>query len=164
METWTAQGEQAAHSRVRELLHAIRGDVLRLRKQEEAIQALGQVLRDHPDVDTSNDPTDVPPGLEPIEPHERSRFIIEAAEEIFREYQSRQHWEDPSPILISCQSVHNLLKNRGLDLGVQQPLAVIGTVLNGASGFHRVARNTFQFQHGEQPSPPPHDETDDLPF
>ena len=54
METWTNHGEQAAYSQVRALLHNIRDDVVRLRKQEEAIQALGQVLRDHPDVDSSS--------------------------------------------------------------------------------------------------------------
>ena len=164
METWTGKGEQAAHSQVRELLNEICGDVVRLRKQEEAIQALSQVLRDHPDVDTSTDPVDVPSGLEPIEPLERSRFIVEASEELFREYRERQHWEDNSPILINCQDVYTSLKHRGLDLGVQQPLAVIGTVLNSAKGFHRVARNTFQYTREEKSGPVPYDETDDLPF
>ena len=164
METWTSKGEQAAHIQVRDLLYEIRGDVVRLRKQEEAIQALGQVLRDHPDVDTSTDPVDVPSGLEPIEPLERSRFIVEASVDLFQEYQRRQHREDTSPILINCQDVHNLLKNRGLDLGVQQPLAVIGTVLNSAKGFHRVARNTFQYTQEEESGPPPYYDADDLPF
>ena len=164
MQTWTSNGEQAAHSRVRELLHEIRVDVARLRKQEEAIQALGQVLRDHPDVDTSSDPAGVTPGLEPIEPHERPRLIVEAAVELFHEFLGHQHWEDNSPILINCQGVLKLLQNRGLDLGVQQPLAVIGTVLNGAKGFRRVARNTFQYQPEPESGPPPYDGTDDLPF
>lgn len=162
MGTWTSQGEQAAYSRVRELLHEIRSDVARLRKQEEAIQALGQVLREHPDVDISEEPGEVAPGLDPIEPSERSRLIIEAAEEFFQHIKGQRDWDDNSPFLIRTQDVFTILKSRGLDLGVQQPLAVIGTVLTNAEGFHRIARNTFQVI--EKSGPPPYDETDDLPF
>ena len=163
METWTNYGEQPAYSRVRALLHDIRDDVVRLRKQEEAIQALGQVLRDHPDVDSSAEPADAADGLEPIEPSERSRFIIEAAYEIHHDM-LRYNLRGSEPAFIKAQDVLDLLKRRGLDLGVQQPLAVIGTVLSNADGFHRIARNTFQYQQEETPSPPSYDETDDLPF
>ena len=163
METWTNHGEQAAYSQVRALLHNIRDDVVRLRKQEEAIQALGQVLRDHPDVDSSTEPADVPDGLEPIEPSERSRFIVEAAYEIYYD-NLNDNYRGSEPAFIKAQDVHDLLKRRGLDLGVQQPLAVIGTVLSNADGFHRIARNTFQHQQEETPSPSPYDDVDDLPF
>ncbi len=163
METWTNHGEQTAYSRIRELLHEVRNDVVRLRKQEEAIQALGQVLRDHPDVDASADPIDVPDGLEPIEPSERSRFIIEAAAEIYED-NLNDNFRGAEPAFIRAQDVLDLLRRRGLDLGVQQPLAVIGTVLSSADGFHRIARNTFQFHQEERLSPPPYDETADLPF
>ena len=161
METWTSHGEQAAHSRVRELLHEIRSDLARLRKQEEAIQALGQVLRDHPDVDTSTDPVDVPDGLEPIEPSERSRFIVDAANELYQDILN-DRFMDSESALIRAQDVLELLRRRGLDIGVQQPLAVIGTVLSNARGFRRIARNTFQVQ--EESTPPLYDETVELPF
>ena len=164
METWTSQGEQAAYSRVRELLHEVRNDVIRLRKQEEAIQALGQVLREHPDVDISEDPGEVSAGLDLIEASERSRLVVEAAQEIYLDL-GRDPFCDAGSMLIKTQDVLNFLRKRGLDLGVQQPLAVIGTVLSNATGFHRIARNTFQY----------HEETtnvasfgpadaDDLPF
>ena len=168
METWTNHGEQAAYSRVRALLHDIRDDVVRLRKQEEAIQALGQVLRDHPDVDSSAEPADAADGLEPIESSERSRFIVEAAYEIYHDILN-DNFRGSEPAFIRAQNVLDLLKRRGLDLGVQQPLAVIGTVLSNADGFHRIARNTFQYQQKETPSPSDsgdygYDAADDLPF
>ena len=161
METWTNDGEQAAYSRVRGILHDIRDDVVRLRKQEEAIQALGQVLRDHPDVDSSAEPADAADGLEPIEPSERSRFIVEAAYEIYDDIRN-DSFRGAEPAFIKAQDVLDLLKRRGLDIGVQQPLAVIGTVLSSADGFHRIARNTFQVQ--KEATPPPYYDTDDLPF
>ena len=161
METWTAQGEQAAFLRVRELQHEIRGDVARLRKQEQAIQALGQVLREHPDVDASADPVEVPDGLEPIEPSERSRVIVEAATEIYGEFVD-DNYRGAEPAFIKAQDVLDLLRRRGLDLGVQQPLAVIGTVLSSAEGFRRIARNTFEVI--QRQNEPPWDETDELPF
>ena len=161
METWTAGGEQAAFSRVRELQHEIRSDVARLRKQEEAIQALGQVLREHPDVDTSTDPVEVPDGLEPIEPSERSRVIVEAATEIYGEILN-DNYREAEPAFIRAQDVLDLLRRRGLNIGVQQPLAVIGTVLSSAEGFHRIARNTFEVL--QKQTEPPWDEKDDLPF
>ena len=165
METWTSHGEQAAFSRVRVLLHDIRDDVVRLRKQEEAIQALGQVLRDHPDVDSSAEPADAADGLESIEPSERSRFIVEAAYEIYQD-NLNDTLGGSEPALIRARDVLDLLKRRGLDLGVQQPLAVIGTVLSNADGFHRIARNIFQHQPGETPSPSDYgyNAVDDLPF
>ena len=162
MATWTERGEQAAYSDVRRLLHEVRSDIVRLRKQEEAIQALGQVLRDHPDVDTSADPVDVPDGLEPLEPSERSRVIVEAATEIRYDILN-DNYRGGEPAFIRAQDVLDLLRRRGLDLGVQQPLAVIGTVLTNAEGFHRIARNTFQVRE-EETIPPLFDETEDLPF
>ena len=164
METWTSHGEQAAYSRVRELLHEARNDVIRLRRQEEAIQALGQVLREHPDVDISEDPGEVSAGLDLIEASERSRLVVETAQEVYLDL-VRDPCVDEGSMLIKTQDVLNLLRRRGLDLGVQQPLAVIGTVLSNANGFHRIARNTFQYQEGRTNvvSLVP-DYVDDLPF
>ena len=164
MGTWTSHGEQAAYSRVRELLHEVRNDVIRLRRQEEAIQALVQVLREHPDVDISEDPGEVSAGLDLIEASERSRLVVETAQEVYLDLVMNPSVDEGS-MLIKTQDVLNLLRRRGLDLGVQQPLAVIGTVLSNANGFHRIARNTFQYQEGRTNvvSRVP-DYVDDLPF
>ena len=143
LETWTAHGEQAAYTLATNLLQEIRNDVVRLRRQESAIQALGAVLREHPAVDTSTDPVDSDPDLDPIEPSQRSRVIIEAANEVYHDREANT-WTATETGLIKTQEVLDHLRNRGLDLGVQQPLAVIGTVLANATGFQRVARNTFE--------------------
>ena len=161
LETWTLEGEQAAYVLASDLLQEIRNDVVRLRRQESAIQALGAVLREHPAVDTTADPVDSDPDLDAIEPSERSRVIIEAADEVYRDREANT-WTYTGTTLVKTQEVLEHLRRRGLDLGVQQPLAVIGTVLANAPGFHRVARNTFEVypatdQHGK-------DDVDDLPF
>ena len=185
LETWTASGEQEAYVLAGQLLQNIRKDVLRLQKQEAAIQALGAVLREHPDVDTSADPTSPDPDLDLIEPSERSKIIVEAAYDANWEREN-DTWSRTGESSITAQEVLDHITRRGLDLGVQQPLAVIGTVLSSAEGFHRIARNTFEVlpktdtpdkgssrQSGYngpvvRPRPPfgggPPDDVDDLPF
>jgi hypothetical protein len=161
LETWTARGEQAAYVLASNLLQDIRNDVVRLRRQESAIQALGAVLKEHPAVDTSADPVDSDPDLDPIEPSERSRVIIEAAGEVYRNRENNT-WTATGTELVKTQEVLDHLRSKGLDLGVQQPLAVIGTVLANAVGFQRVARNTFEVREDKPQSP--YDDVDDLPF
>ena len=121
---------------------------------------MGQVLREHPDVDISEDPGEVSAGLDLIEASERSRLVVEAAQELYLDL-VRDPSVDEGSMLIKTQDVLNLLRRRGLDLGVQQPLAVIGTVLSNAHGFRRIARNTFEYQ---VESVPAYMDIDDLPF
>ena len=141
--TWTAHGEQGAYVLAGQLLRDIRNDVIRLQKQESAIQALGAVLREHPDVDTSTDPTPPDPDFDMIEPSERPKIIVEAANDAYWEREN-DNWSRTGDSFIKAQEVLDHIRRRGLDLGVQQPLAVIGTVLSSAEGFHRIARNTFE--------------------
>ena len=159
LDAWTNQGEQAAYELASQLLQELRNDVARLQKLESAILALGQVLREHPAVDVSADPADPRPGLDRIEPAERPTVILEAAGDISWEVRNN-NWNGGQTILIKTQDVLNRLRSRGLDLGVQQPLAVIGTVLASAKGFKRIARNTFEVIQDQDPMVEP----DDLPF
>ena len=160
LDVWTEAGEQAAYNLASHLLQEIRNDVARLKKQESAMQALGLVLREHPAVDVSADPIDPGPGLDPIEPSERSRVILEAAKEAYED-REKDNWNRTGTRLIKTQEVLDHLWSRGLDLGVQQPLAVIGTVLASANGFSRIARNTFEVIEVTKDSMM---EPDDLPF
>ena len=143
METWTSQGEQAAYAAAERLLQEIRDDVVRLQKEEEAIKAVGAVLRAHPDVDTSADPKEPEPNLDILVASERSKKIIEAANEAYWDRENN-NWTHTGTSLLKTQEVLDHLRSQGLDLGVQQPLAVVGTVLSSANGFHRIARNTFE--------------------
>ena len=161
MAAWTEKGEQAAYVIGSQLLKELRQDIAHLEKQELAIEALGVVLRDHPEVDTAEDPSYVPPELDTIEPSERPRLIIEAAQKAFHEREISP-WTTTGLSQVKSQEVLDQLRKQGLDLGVQQPLAVIGTVLSSANGFHKIARNTFQVR--ERKALPAYDETDDLPF
>ena len=135
MDTWSQEGEQAAYDRGAELIHEIEVDISQLKRQEEAIQALGNYLQNHPDVDTSIEPIEPTPGLDTMERSVRPRLIVDAAKGV---------WNITPGDQIMVQQVHDELTRRGLDLGVRQPLAVIGTVLSSADGFTRIARNTFE--------------------
>ena len=84
------------------------------------------------------------PTLDTVRVVERPRLIIEAAMSI---------WED-LPVgndSVKMQDVLQALNGKGLDLGVKQPLAVIGTVLANSNEFRKVARNTFEFFQDDGP-------------
>ena len=46
--------------------------------------------------------------------------------------------------MVDVQDVLAELQRRDLNLGVQQPLAVIGTVLSRSDYYHKAARNSFR--------------------
>ena len=148
MDAWTGEGEQAAYDVGKRLLKEIESAFAYLRRQESAINALGSVLQEHANVDTTAEPVESTPGLDTIEPSERSRLITEAATEVWGAQQDS--WGGAERNLVSIQSVLEALNNKGLDLGVKQPFAVIGTVLASADGFKKIARNTFEYT---QPGP-----------
>ena len=160
MEAWTSDGEQSAYLLARELLQGIRSDIIHLQRQESAIQALAVVLREHPDVDTSVEPRDPEPGLDMIESSERPRVIVQAAREAYQERESTP-WTATGKPLIKTEEVVEHLKEQGLGLGVQNPLAVIATVLANADGFGRIAKNTFEVHNDDNPLT---FSADDLPF
>ncbi len=158
VDEWSSQGSQAAYELGSQLLDIIQRDVEYLERQAAAIRAVGMILRDDPEVDTSTDPVEPAGGLDCIEPGQRSRIILEAANEIVET--NRMDVFGPDSGYIRTNEVLEHLKQNGLDLGVQQPLAVIGTVLSRAEGFQKVARNTFEAVPPEKSDVNP----DDLPF
>ena len=165
MEAWSEHGEQAAYITGGRLLQDLRRDISRLEKQELAILALGAVFFEDPDVDTSQDPGYFPTELETVDPLERPKVIVNAAKQAYQE-RERNPWSSTGTAEIKSQDVIDHLRSQGLSLGVQQPLAVIGTVLSSASEFRKVARNSFLYQ-GEPTTPVsfrPEDLEDDLPF
>ena len=157
MEVWTSEGEQAAYEIGAKLLVDISEEREYLDRQESAIHALGLVLQSSGNVDISLQPVETASELDEIEPSVRPRLIVEAATEVWEEQQTG--WPGADKDLVKAQRVLDQLRAKGLDLGVQQPLAVIGTVLASASGFKKVARNTF-----ERTEPVQVDDGDDLPW
>ena len=157
MDSWTQDGQQAAYNLVKDLHEGIRNDIAHLMRQESAIKALTSVLRADPSVDTSLDPQDPEPGLDTIEPAERSRVIVEAAKEAYGEREQNYSTAKDKPY-IKTEEVLKHLTDQGFSLGVQNPLAVIGTVLASADGFARIAKNTFEFHQTSNFG------ADDLPF
>ena len=152
LEAWTTKSKQAAYETGIRLLNEIQKDFEYLKRQETAIQALGSFLREDPEVDADAAPA-VPEPETPeshadkIQAVERPRMIIQAANEVWAEQQDP--WGGPETDLIKTQDVYASLRKKGLDLGVSQPLAVIGTVLASADGYTKIARNTFEY------TPPP---------
>ena len=88
---------------------------------------------------------EVQPALDTVEAAERPRLVMESAIAIFR------YSGNP---LVKVQDVLQQLHERGLDLGVKQPFAVIGTVLANAEDFRKVARNTFEYVGTYEPYAP----------
>ena len=161
MDAWTTDGEQAARDLGVTLLSEIRLDQQHLNRQELAIRALGAVLMDRSDRGAAEDVEEdiildeSSRALDTIEPSERPRLIVEAAQEV-RDNQ-QDEWTGSEGNLIATRDVLTRLRGKGLDLGVRQPFAVIGTVLSSAENFKKVARNTFEYT-------PPTVDPDDIPF
>ena len=158
---WTSESKQAAYETGIRLLNEIQKDFDYLKRQETTIQALGLYLREDPEIDqdfVSADPEPEVPEVQvdKIEAAERPRVILQAADEVWENQQSP--WGGPETNLIKTLDVHASLREKGLDLGVRQPLAVIGTVLASADGYTKIARNTFEY------SPPDVESVEDLPW
>ena len=160
---WTDKSKQAAYETGIRLLNEIQNDYEYLKRQETAIQALGAFLREDPEVDHGTAPT-VPGPVNPeitadrIQAAERPRMILQAASEVWADQQDP--WGGPETDLIKTKDVYASLRKKGLDLGVSQPLAVIGTVLASADGYTKIARNTFEYT----PPPPQEEGVEDLPW
>ena len=162
MDAWTEQGPQAAYNLGVTLRREIEEESEKLKRHKDAIQALGVVLRDRPEVDTTFDPADADPSLDTIESSERPRLIVEAAIQVWAHQQ--QGWPTDNSDLVKAGEVLEALRTKGLDLGVQQPLAVIGTVLSNADNFRKVARNTFEYSGDVTADEPRADPVEDLPW
>ena len=143
-EAWHKEGPQAAFDMGNKLLSEIEAEVHQLEWAKNTIRALAVYLRE---TGLAEDNTEFPKG-DVVIPSHRANLIMEAAYHVKFETSSST---------ITVQDVLQELNNRGLDLGVKQPLAVIGTVLARADDWTKIARNTFEF------TPAPRS-ADDLPF
>ena len=148
MDVWSNRGNQAAYDLSQKLLSDIENMVNDLRKQSVAIKALEQHL-----ISLGVKPRPQAPNLDIVSHRERPRLIIEAATSLWRKLPDGED-------LIKVQDVLEELNGRGLDLGVRQPMAVIGTVLSNSNDFRKIARNTFEYVGHLLPT----DDIDDLPF
>ena len=135
MDAWTNEGMQAAYDLAPSLLEDIDTAFTSLRTQAVVIRSLTRHLLDTGEVAEHVEPE---PGLDAIEASERPRLIVGAAIDIW----NRKPAED---ITVTGDEVLDELTRKGLDLGVKQPIAVIGTVLASGDGFKKIARNTFEY-------------------
>ena len=163
LEVWTKGDDQSAFDQATELLKQIKDDIANAQREYSAIEAFIVVLRNRPGVSVAEEPDN---GLDPIPSALRSRRIIETAKALFAEGLENRRWDstDDSLPRVTTLEVLERIQLEGLTLGVQQPHAVIGTVLASAEGFERIARNTFEKRLDVPTSPQGLAEPDDLPF
>ena len=159
----TGESKQAAYDTGIRLLREIQREFEYLKRQETTIQALGSYLREDPEIDQNVESPEPEPATpesqtNEIEPAQRPRMILQAADEVWEAQQTPRGGSETN--LINTRDVHLSLENKGLDLGVRHPLAVIGTVLASADGYTKIARNTFEYT----PPPPPEEAIEDLPW
>ena len=155
MDVMFKEGAQATYDLGPQLLVEIEAEQERLNNQAVAIRAFGKILEDNAGVIARS--TELDSNLDPIEAPERPREIISAAIDVWESQQDG--WRSDSEAhLVRTHDVLERLRTKGLDLGVKQPLAVIGTVLASAEGFRKVARNTVEY------TPPPPPAVEDLPW
>lgn len=159
MDVWSKEGDQAAYDLAPQLLTEIEAEQKKLKNEASAIRAFGRVLENTTGIIARSIDTD--PGLDVVEARARPRLILEAALEVW-ESQSDEWPPRSDPQLVKGEDVLEQLRTKGLDLGVKQPLAVIGTILTHADEFTKVARNTFEYT-SPRPSTPP-DSVEDLPW
>ena len=133
MKVWEADGDQRAYDLTAKLLEDIKDESDRLKRQAGAITAFELYLLDSGNIKERT----AREGWDKVKPSERPREITTAA---FLCLGRRSG-------TVTVDEVFTALSNQGLDLGVQQPHAVIGTVLAKAEGFTKVARNKFEYEN-----------------
>lgn len=142
MDTWTKDGLRVAYDLGEQLINEIELERYSLEMQSIAITGLRHHLSTQgrfPTVDKRQT------ALDTVRSTERPRLIMEAAEALYRH---------SGNALVKVQDVLQHLNLKGLDLGVKQPFAVIGTVLASAEEFRKVARNTFEYVGPLEPYAP----------
>lgn len=137
MEVWNDIGPEAAFVRGAELLREIETEFDRLRNQASLIDALGAYLRDTAELEIPD--SNRPPRLQAGEISERHKLIVEAALALWRRL-------PPGNNLIRVEQVVQELARQGIKLDVQQPHAVVGTVLARADGFNKISRSVFEYR------------------
>ena len=136
-EAWSQEGIQEAYDRGEILLRKINDELRGLHGQRTAITALMQHLEA-----SGARTTPQLPLLEIVKPSDRPQVILDAAEAVLD--------SSTGILMVRVQDVLAELHRRELNLGVQQPLAVIGTVLSRSEYYSKISRNTF---HRIEPLP-----------
>ena len=130
-EVWNQEGVQDAYDRGKILLETITAEIRGLQGQRITVSALMQHLevsgaRTTPQYEL----------FDSVKAPDRPQVILDAAAAVLE--------ATSKGFMVDVQDVFAELQRRDLDLGVQQPLAVIGTVLSRSEYYQRVARNSFQ--------------------
>ena len=130
-EVWNEEGVQAAYDRGTKYLETISEEIRGLQGQRSTITALMQHLeasgaRSTPQLAL----------FESVRGPDRPQVILDAAEAVVE--------ATSGDLVVNVQDVLAELQRQDLSLGVQQPLAVIGTVLSRSEYYDKVARNTFR--------------------
>ena len=130
-EVWNQEGVQDAYDRGKILLETITAEIRGLQGQRTTITALMQHLEASGARSTHQMEL-----IDTVKAPDRPQVILDAAAAVLEVVSEG--------FMVDVQDVFAELQRRDLDLGVQQPLAVIGTVLSRSEYYQRVARNTFQ--------------------
>ncbi len=130
-EVWNQEGVQAGYDRGKILLEKITEEIRGLQGQRITVSALMQHLeasgaRSTPQLAL----------FESVRGPDRPQVILDAAAAVLE--------AASGDLVVNVQDVLAELQRRDLDLGVQQPLAVIGTVLSRSEYYDKVARNSFR--------------------
>lgn len=129
-EVWNEKGVQAAYDQGKILLGKIAEEMKGLQGQRTTITALMQ----HLEVSGARSTLQMQL-FESVKPADRPPAILDAAAAVLE--------ATSGGFVVNVQDVLAELKRRDLRLGVQQPLAVIGTVLSRSEYYNRIARNVF---------------------
>jgi hypothetical protein len=129
-EVWNEEGIQAAYDRGTKCLETIAEEIRGLQSQRTTVTALIQHLeasgaRTTPQLEL----------FESVRVPDRPQVILDAAAAVV---EVTSHGS-----VVNVQEVLAELQRRNLNLGVKQPLAVIGTVLSRSEYYDKLARNTF---------------------
>ena len=130
-EVWNQEGVQAGYDRGKILLEKIAEEIRGLQSQRTTITALMQHLevsgaRTTPQYEM----------FESVRAPDRPQVILDAAAAVVE--------AASGGLVVNVQEVLAELQRRDLNLGVKQPLAVIGTVLSRSEHYDKIARNMFQ--------------------
>ena len=122
----TAKDEGEAHKQSEAYIAEIRQQIRQLQEQLDHVSGLRDYLSKKLNLIS---PTDAARG-------DRPRHILEAADALV----------DKGQKTITVRMVLDELASGQIDLGVQQPNAVIATVLGWSESFRRVDTNTFEHE------------------
>ena len=130
-EVWNQEGVQAGYDRGEILLEKIAEEIRGLQSQRTTITALMQ----HLEVSGART-TPQYQMFESVRVPDRPQVILDAAAAVVE--------AASGGLVVNVQEVLAELQRRDLNLGVKQPLAVIGTVLSRSEHYDKIARNMFQ--------------------